>query len=482
MHKMKNLYQLIFFLLFCFTLYSQPVLTVTPGEYDLGVVPEGETITAKATLSNRGDRLLEVTLQSSCDCVDPETNTFKLKPGKKKTILFTIDTTGLNGPFKKELILFSNDPGAAVFFYIIKGNARGSGDTPEKEDRDSFITTTDFSQDLVKNRENILFFAYQSCRTCDDIKKKLEKWAAGQKKKPSLLFYPLEELKNKEHLALITDSMGGPPGLPLVIYDSKYYGGKNEIRLFLEGKEPSRSEGGPGKAGITAILLLGLADGINPCAFTVIILLISYLSLTYRKNKNVILYSGFIYIGAVFVTYFLVGLGLFEFLRLLAVYKIIGLFLKYGLTCILVILALFSLYDFIQALQGKAEKMTLKLPAFLQTSIRKSIRSRMKNYQVISGSLVLGFTVSLFELACTGQVYFPAIGLMVRSGGQRLKGIGLLLLYNLAFVFPLILVFLLVHQGISSDKIGKFFNRHLWTVKLLFFILFAGFALLNFFF
>ena len=103
----------------------------------------------------------------------------------------------------------------------------------------------------------------------------------------------------------------------------------------------------------------------------------------------------------------------------------------------------------------------------------------MKTYRIFIGSVFLGATVSLFELACTGQVYFPIIGYMVRTTNERFFGFILLIVYNLGFITPLVIIFVLVFKGISSKKIGDFFGKNISIVKLLFFLLFIGFAVIN---
>lgn len=104
----------------------------------------------------------------------------------------------------------------------------------------------------------------------------------------------------------------------------------------------------------------------------------------------------------------------------------------------------------------------------------------MKNFRILIGSLILGFIVSLFMLVCTGQVYFPIIGYMVRTSNKMVKGISLLLLYDLAFILPLTTVFILTYFGVSSEKAGLFFKKHVPEVKLIFFFLFLIFGIINF--
>ena len=62
-----------------------------------------------------------------------------------------------------------------------------------------------------------------------------------------------------------------------------------------------------------AIVGAGLVDGINPCAFAVIVFFISFLTV-YKYTRREILVVGSAYCFAVFVAYVLIGLGLFQFL------------------------------------------------------------------------------------------------------------------------------------------------------------------------
>ena len=69
-------------------------------------------------------------------------------------------------------------------------------------------------------------------------------------------------------------------------------------------------------AGWLAILLAGLVDGLNPCAFATIVFFISYLTLSGRKGKEVII-TGISFTLGVFLTYLLVGLGFYKVLDLI---------------------------------------------------------------------------------------------------------------------------------------------------------------------
>jgi hypothetical protein len=74
--------------------------------------------------------------------------------------------------------------------------------------------------------------------------------------------------------------------------------------------------------------------------------------------------------------------------------------------------------------------------------------------------------VSLIELACTGQVYLPTIVFVLGVPGLRTRATLALLLYNLMFVLPLVVVFLLVYCGTTSQQLLAWMKRHAASVKL----------------
>ena len=64
---------------------------------------------------------------------------------------------------------------------------------------------------------------------------------------------------------------------------------------------------------IPIVVVAGLVDGINPCAFAVLVfLLVSIMSI---GSKRKVLEVGIVYIGAIFIFYFLSGLGLFALVQ-----------------------------------------------------------------------------------------------------------------------------------------------------------------------
>src|SRR3989344_9483660 len=62
------------------------------------------------------------------------------------------------------------------------------------------------------------------------------------------------------------------------------------------------------------VIAAALADSINPCVFGVLIFLLAYMTRVF-KNKTRMLIAGLVYISAVYITYFFMGLGILAFAR-----------------------------------------------------------------------------------------------------------------------------------------------------------------------
>jgi len=226
--------------------------------------------------------------------------------------------------------------------------------------------------------------------------------------------------------------------------------------------------------GILTIMLAGLIDGVNPCAFATIVFLLSYLALVGRTRREVLM-AGLAFTAAVFVTYFSMGLGLFQFLQRLTFLSLISR-VVYALAAVLVLaLAAVSFYDFILIRRGhRLSEMKLQLPLFLKRRIHAAIRKQSRSGRLALGAFLTGAIVSVLELACTGQVYLPTIVFVTGVEGLKTDAVLYLLVYNLLFVLPLTVIFVISYMGVSSQQIGAAMETHMDRVKLilsLFFLL-----------
>jgi cytochrome c biogenesis protein CcdA/glutaredoxin len=228
--------------------------------------------------------------------------------------------------------------------------------------------------------------------------------------------------------------------------------------------------------GFLTVAFAGLVDGLNPCAFATLVFFVSYLALSGRQGRE-ILAVGVAFTLGVFLAYLAVGLGFYEVLDLLGdLLATLGRWV-YGLTALLcAVLAVFSLLDFFKARQGEIGDMSLNLPHSLRIRINAVIRRGRKSQAFIAGAFFTGIVVSFLELACTGQVYLPTIIFVVSRPELRVRAFAFLLLYNLLFILPLVVVFILAYCGTGSKQLTRFLQQRAATVKLGMALLFAALA------
>ena len=237
------------------------------------------------------------------------------------------------------------------------------------------------------------------------------------------------------------------------------------------------------KITLWAIIGSGLVDGINPCAFAVIVFFVSFLTV-YKYTRKEIIVVGTAYCAAVFAAYVLIGLGLFKFLYAMSgfAYVIKGFYILTAAVCLLFFVL--ALYDFwVYKKTGKAEKMLLQLPTNLKVRIHKIMGFFLRekhdsSIRLTLAALAVGFAVSLVEAVCTGQVYLPTVVLIMQDPAFRVKAWLFLLLYNLMFILPLVLIFVLSILGYESKGFNDFLKKHLGLMKLLLCCVFLGLFLL----
>lgn len=311
----------------------------------------------------------------------------------------------------------------------------------------------------------------------------------------NFILYDVSKDGNNLILQETAKAYGQRPAYPTVVVGNTYLVGyPNEIRTYsasaiekarLLGRKTQvyqpRQDARTAFTKITfwAIIGAGLVDGINPCAFAVIIFFISFLTV-YKYTRREIIVVGASYCAAVFVAYVLIGLGLFQFLYAMkGFYWVIkGFYILTALLCF----AFFALalYDFwIYQKTKKSEKMLLQLPQNLKVRVHKIMHFFLQDkkdslWRLTLAALAVGFCVSLVEAVCTGQVYLPTVVLIMQDPAFRLRAVMYLLLYNLMFIVPLVVVFALALMGCESKRFNDFFKKHLGLTKLLFCVVFLA--------
>jgi len=186
------------------------------------------------------------------------------------------------------------------------------------------------------------------------------------------------------------------------------------------------------------ITYAGLVDAINPCAIAVLLILLGGLLVFKGQGKRRALLSGFSFIAALYLAYFLLGLGLVKTLQLLGLARVFHRLVG-GLA---VVVGLFNLKDFIWYGGGG---FVMEIPR----SWRPTMQKLLLKVSSPVGAFLAGLAVTAFELPCTGGPYFFVVGLLSNQLSM-LQILPILLYYNLIFVSPLLLLTILIYFGYAS--------------------------------
>ena len=231
-----------------------------------------------------------------------------------------------------------------------------------------------------------------------------------------------------------------------------------------------------GQFTLAAVILGGLADGINPCAIATLVFLISVLSMTRVQGKDLLLVGGAFCLAS-FMTYMVIGFGLLQVLRSLSAFRHIQ---KIVDLVLVIILCALSGYSFLDAFRfgrsHKASDVTIQLPKKVKDRIHRLLRVGLGKHASLLPAFIIGVAVTGLESICTGQVLLPTLAFVARSGISVVKGTAYLALYNLMFIVPLIVVLLLTWQGLKLTRLMAWSVKEVFVAKLLlgvFFLLLA---------
>ena len=227
---------------------------------------------------------------------------------------------------------------------------------------------------------------------------------------------------------------------------------------------------------IGSVLFAGLIDGINPCAFSTLVFLISVLSMAGTVGRRLLL-IGAVFCLASFLTYTAIGLGLLRALHTLAYFRLLQKIVDRLLIVLLLGLSLFSFRDALRFHRTHhAKDVSLQLPDGIKRLIHRLLRTGFGSGAQVASAFVVGAAVTGLESVCTGQVYVPTLALIVKSGNDAGRGIGFLLLYNLMFILPLVVVFLLTYRGLKLAQLLSWSARNVVVSKILLGLLFLALA------
>lgn len=185
---------------------------------------------------------------------------------------------------------------------------------------------------------------------------------------------------------------------------------------------------------LPAVLGAGLIDSLNPCAFALLLVFVAtMLTLTQsggadRHARRWLLSRGGVYILGIFLTYLLLGLGMFGTLRLARDLSSTHLVSRVA-ALVAIGLGLLALKE------ALVPEFGVRLSAHVDAARLRGLVSRMS----VPALFAAGILVGLCTVPCSGSVYLAVLSLL-SSQTTALTGLGYLVLYNLVFVLPLVLL------------------------------------------
>src|SRR3989304_655150 len=210
---------------------------------------------------------------------------------------------------------------------------------------------------------------------------------------------------------------------------------------------------------LPTVIVAGVIDGINPCAFTVLLLFITALLTTLRadeQNVNAIrlrmLGLGAVYIAAIFLTYLALGVGLLKTLDFFTRQHVparVGALLA-------VLFGLWMIKDFFLPDFG----WRLQSPGRIGVIARQSAKKA-----TIPALIVGGFLIGLCTVPCSGAVYLGVLSLLGLQP-TALLGYGYLVLYNIVFVLPLAAILMLAASRPTLNRLARWNLHHKEWVRL----------------
>ena len=204
---------------------------------------------------------------------------------------------------------------------------------------------------------------------------------------------------------------------------------------------------------IPAVALAGLIDGLNPCAFATLIFFITLLAVA-GKRGGALIGIGLGFCTAVFLTYFLLGFGVFHVIQKLTALHRAGEALRWVMVAVLAVLCMLSFKDALAfGKTGQARAVILQLPDTIRKRIHGIMRSRLTTRRLFLGGFTIGCLVTLLESICTGQFYVPTLVYLSSQAAAGRQALGLLTLYNVMFVIPHVVVFAAAYRGVTNERL-----------------------------
>ena len=213
-------------------------------------------------------------------------------------------------------------------------------------------------------------------------------------------------------------------------------------------------------ATLPTVVVAALLDSINPCAFTLLLIFIASVTAflqnvqgkSLQETRSVLYRYGAVYIGAIFFTYLILGLG---FLKVSSFFA--GNHLGSRLAALVaVLLGLWMVKDALLPEVGLRLQAPKRVGVLVQQLARKAS---------LPGMVALGVLVGLCTVPCSGAVYLSVLA-MLSLQQTFLQAFAYLTLYNALFVLPLGVILVAASARPTLNRLGRWNLHHREGLRL----------------
>jgi cytochrome c biogenesis protein CcdA/glutaredoxin len=317
------------------------------------------------------------------------------------------------------------------------------------------------------------YFYGDGCSHCEKVKPLITDL---QTRYPELNLTWLEVYNNAENRLQLTEMSRkygvANPGVPVIFIGNSTLLGDTEINDRFESEiliekqrlascngtarsvtpntDPTCTQESP-QLSLPLVIFAAIVDSANPCGLSVLVFLL--IPMAAAGSRRRILLVGGAYITAMFLFHLLVGIGLFS------VFSLSGFSRTFALIggAVALLLGIITIAD---VLRNK-ETFILSIP--------ESQKGRLGNYIRIASlpaAFVLGLLAGILGFSCTGGIYISILGLMGMEM-TVMAGLPWLVLYNIVYILPLILITLLVAYGISMERADSMKAEYKRTIRMI---------------
>lgn len=196
---------------------------------------------------------------------------------------------------------------------------------------------------------------------------------------------------------------------------------------------------------LPAVIVGGLLDGVNPCAFSVLLSFVAVIlsSVALSGASPRVWRIGGIYVFGMFVTYLLLGLGLIGVVSVL-----VRTHLAVRLIAVVVVaLGVWTIKDAL--LPGFGPQLAMPKASY-------GLVRRAMSWSGPWGALAAGALVGLCAVPCSGAIYVGILAVIATA--PLVTRLGWLVLYNLMFIAPLVALLALVANRRTLNRVVH------WTI------------------